>query len=252
MGKFFADKFTRLIIPAVTWYFICCLLSLNRPRIGGVVSFYWYLTALFVCLCIIYISIRLIKNIYLCAILSSIIVVFCPHSDFVNINFMFPFIWSGFFLRKQIDNKNMILFIVICIIIGLILSINWNFDRTVYRCPFRIISVNVNMIITYIYRFVIGFSFSVVIIYFIKRVEKTRNMIILSQFGRFSLVIYTASLAFIGLISRLFDYLNYHTNQYVLLDCLSFLLCVVIVIITILLSVQFRKIKYTRLFFLGE
>jgi len=252
MGRFVADKFSRLIIPAVTWYFICCLLTFNRPRIGGVVSLYWFLTALFVCLCIIYITIRLIKNICLCAILSSIIVICCPHSDFVNINFMFPFIWAGFFLRKQIDNKNMIFFIVICIIIGIILSIYWNPDRTVYRCPFRIISVNVNMIITYIYRFVIGFSFSAAIIYFIKRVEKTRGMIVLSQCGQFSLVIYTASLAFIGLISRLFDFFNYHTNQFVVLDCLSFLLCVMIVIITILLSAQFRKNKYARLFLLGE
>lgn len=250
--KFVVDKFLRLIVPAVVWYFICCLLSFNRPRIGGLISFYWYLTALFVCLCVIYVSIKLIHNIYLCAILSSILVVCCPYSDFVKINFMFPFIWTGFFLRKHIDDDVIKWFVLICMLIGLYLLLRWTPDKTIYRCPFKILSLNSEMLITYIYRFIIGFSFSVVIIYIIRRADKTRIVKSIAQYGQFSLVIYTSSLAIISLISEFLEYLNYHTNQYVLLDCLSFILCIIIVIITIFFSKQCRKNKYSRLCFLGE
>jgi fucose 4-O-acetylase-like acetyltransferase len=51
--KFIIAKFKRLMIPAMSWYIIYCLLTNNKPSFNEALLFYWYLTSLFICLCII-------------------------------------------------------------------------------------------------------------------------------------------------------------------------------------------------------
>ena len=74
----------------------------------------------------------------------------------------------------------------------------------------------------------------------------------LSKFGSYSLVIYTSSLACLGFVSRMLNYLQLHTNRYGLIDVLSLLLCLLIIYITIILADFCRKKTILRQLFLGE
>lgn len=91
-AEFVWGKFKRLMIPAIVWWGILYLVS--KPQ-SSPLSFYWYLTALFACMCIIYVFARLIKNDVLCMALSILFVLLCPKTDYCHINFMFPFLWGG-------------------------------------------------------------------------------------------------------------------------------------------------------------
>lgn len=250
--NYLSGKFKRLILPSITWYFIYCIISINMPTLGGIATFYWYLNALFVSLLILFMFVKLIKNDIICALVSSLFVIVCPFLDIAHINFMFPYIWSGVFLRKLFDNHNPKLFVIICAVIGIVLSFYWTPDHTVYRAPFKIFSADSRMVCMYVYRFVIGFTISSVIIYLIKTYENSRILKPLAKYGKYSLIIYTFSFVVNGLISRILNYFNIHTNEYVLLDFLSILLCIAIVIATVKLSNLCNKNKYTKLFLLGE
>lgn len=96
------SKAKRLLLPAIIWYAVLSIVS--HPS-TSVVSFYWYLTALFACLCIMMIFAKLIKNNKACILLSTAFVLLCPKMDYVNINFMFPFLWGGYFLEKYMNQS---------------------------------------------------------------------------------------------------------------------------------------------------
>ena len=171
-------KFKRLIIPAISWYIIYCILTVHTPVICEAIQLYWYLSALFICLCIISISSKIISNNFLCALLTTAVVMICPYTDFVNINFMFPYLWSGFYLRKVFESNTpgLINSIALCsLIIGILLSIIWTPNQSVYKCPLTILEINRTMIYIYIYRFTIGLSLSIFIIYVIKRCERVKK-----------------------------------------------------------------------------
>ena len=108
------------------------------------------------------------------------------------------------------------------------------------------------MMLTYIYRFVIGFSISAVIVYLVKYYESNKTLASLAPIGQHSLVIYTSSNFFNGVLSETLNYFGYHTNQYVLLDVLSILYSVIVVWLAILIVKICKKNKYSSLFFLGE
>jgi hypothetical protein len=101
------------------------------------------------------------------------------------------------------------------------------------------------------FRFIIGFTLSAVIIYLIFKTEKTW-ISHLSQFGSYSLVIYTSSLVLLAFFLRVFDYFNIHTNRYFIIDVLSLLLCTFIIFIAIKFADLCRKKKILQLLFLGE
>ena len=250
---FVKDKFFRLMVPALTWYFIYDLLSFHTPSMHDALTLYWYLTALFVCLCLINISVRLINNTLLCAILSSVFVICCPHSDFAKINFMFPFLWAGYFLRTMLDKhgKQWWLFLI-CLLISIMLAIFWQPKYSVYTTPFKILSVNLPMLVAYVYRFSIGLLISIVIIFIIKNLEKLKLLSYLAKLGQYSLVIYTASVV---LNSALLSFLNrydIHTSQFVLIDLLAIGVASVIVLVSVIFANWCRKNKYTSILFLGE
>lgn len=92
---YFVAKFKRFIIPGYVWSLIYCIFALQRPDVTHLIYFNWYVKALFVCLLIIIISIKFIKNDVASALVSSVVVLLCPLTNINNVNFMFPFIWGG-------------------------------------------------------------------------------------------------------------------------------------------------------------
>lgn len=254
-NNYIYSKFKRLIVPALSWYIIYCVVTIHRPDPLEAISFYWYLTALFICDGIIFVSSRIIKNNSLCAVISISFVLLCPHSDFVNINFMFPYLWAGYYFRKVLESSKPYLlnFIFTCsLLFGVLLSIRWTPDYTVYNCPFKILDLNYDMLLTYVYRFSIGFSLAVLVLSIIKKWERTSFAYSLAKYGQQSLIIYTYSFVFNGILSKMLNYFNLHTNAICLLDLLSLVLCLFIVVISVTIYKEADKWSFAKLFLLGN
>lgn len=245
------SKFKRLILPAISWYLTYCLATIHLPNANEIFTSYWYLKALFICLSIIILFAKLIKNDTACATISSLLIILCPFSDTIHINFMFPFIWAGYFFHKHFKQKINISLIIFCALCSIALSLSWTPKASVYLCPFDIIHANTDTIITFIYRFTIGLSFSVIIIFILKKYETTPFIKYLAKYGHYSLTIYTSSFVINGALTKILNTLELHTNQYILIDCLSVTLSLFIVITTILLSIQFEKNNYLKMIFMG-
>lgn len=241
------SKAKRLLLPAIIWYAVLSIVS--HPS-TSVVSFYWYLTALFACLCIMMIFAKLIKNNKACILLSTAFVLLCPKMDYVNINFMFPFLWGGVFLRKIYESKWAKLWFCVSLIIGGTLALFWNPEYTVYLCPLDVLHFNVRMLIVYLYRFTLGLALSSVVIYLVMRFEK--QMSVIAKYGNYSLVVYTGSFVLNALLSIALTKMDYHTNQILIIDFLSVIASLTIYSFIVLLANFFRKYKITRLLFLGE
>lgn len=247
---FIGAKFKRLMIPSITWYLVSSLFLLQLPGFG-ILTFYWYLNALFVCLCVIMLSTKVFKNNIVCCTTSIFVVLLSPYSDISNINFMMPFLWAGYGLRKILRTKFAIPIVIGCTLLGSVMCLYWNPAYTVYVCPFISLNLNYDMIMVYIYRFSIGFTISSVIIFLIM---KTENSIIgkLAPLGSYSLVIYTSSLALLGPISICLSIIDFNTNAYGLIDVLSLCLCLIIIFATIKFCDFCRKNRMLSFFFLGE
>lgn len=243
-------KFRRLLTPSFIWYFVLLILSFNFPDLS-IFSYYWYLNALFVCLCVIMICAKIFRSNLVCCIVSISIIMLIPYSDFSNINFMIPFLWAGYGLRKICFMKCASIVIFVCFVIGMCLWLLWNFKYSVYLSPFNSICLNCEMVKIMSYRFVLGFTLSAVIIYMIIWCEETW-ICRLSHYGSYTLVIYTSSLACLALVSRALDYLEIHTNMYFVIDIVSLCLCIILIALSIRFADFCRKNKMMKLLFLGE
>lgn len=244
------SKFKRLIVPSFVWYIILSLFSFCLPDLS-IFSYYWYLNALFVCLCVIMICSKIINNNLLCCLVSTTLLLLIPYSDFSHINFMIPFLWAGYGLRIICRKKYAQEFIILCSIVGLFLCTKWKYNYSVYSSPFNSWFLDLEMVKIMIYRFILGLTISSVIIYVIMKKENTW-ISKLSKYGSYSLIIYTFSLAFLGLVSRLLNFLCIHTNRYGVIDVLSLFLCLLIIVIAILFADICRKKKILSQLFLGE
>lgn len=256
---FLLNKFRRLIVPALAWFLLHAIISVNLPDslsdlmwlIKSIINYYWYLTALFVCLTIILFSAKVFKNNYSCILCSTLLVLVCPFSEIANINFMFPFIWAGYGLRKLFEKHKSLLFVILCSILGVILGMFWSPCYTVYISPLIPLHLTIPMICIYLYRFVIGFCISTAIIYIVKTYEKS-YIICFAKLGQYSLVIYTASITILHILSLVLNKFDYHLNQKIVLELVSLLICIIIIFLTIIFSNLCRKNKWTRELLLGE
>lgn len=250
LKEYIISKFKRLIIPSFVWYFVVLILSFNLPDLS-LFTYYWYLTALFVCLCVIMISCKIIKSNPICAIVTNLIVLLIPYSDYAHINFMMPFLWAGYGLRRIVCMKYAHHFIFLCSIIAVYLCSKWDSYYSVYTSPFNSININIEMVQIMSFRFIIGFTLSAVIIYSIMKFEKSW-ISKLSKYGYYSLVIYTSSLAILSFLARVFNCLHIHTNMYLFVDIVSFILCAIIVIVAIVFANFCKKKEILSCLFLGE
>ena len=243
-------KFRRLVIPSFIWYLVLLILSFELPDFS-VFTYYWYLNALFVCLCVIMICSKVFRSNLVCCFVSISVILLIPYSDFSHINFMIPFLWAGYGLRKICFMKCASIVIFVCFVIGLCLCFFWNYNYSVYSSPFNSICLDYEMVIIMSYRFILGFTLSAVIIYLIIRYENTW-ICRLSQYGSYTLVIYTSSLACLALVSRALNCLDMHTNLYFVIDIVSLCLCFILIALSIRFADFCRKNRMLRLLFLGE
>lgn len=248
--SFVVAKFKRLIIPSFVWLVV--RLILEQPSHGFILlnHTFWYLNALFICLCTIMIFAKLFKNNLLCCLFSIAFIMFLPYSHVSNVNFMFPFLWAGYGLRRIFSTKYMTPVVILCIIVGIVLSFMWSPEYTVYVSPFKSLYINKRMVFDCVYRFTIGLTLSTIIIYFIMQIENKISY--LAHLGTYSLVIYTASLTVFHSIGKLLRYMHIRTNEYLILDLVSLCVCLIIICVTIKFSNCCKKNKILRMLFLGE
>lgn len=257
---YFISKFKRLIIPSIVWYTLH-LIIINKQLIISSsaiywyfyawTNYFWYLNALFICLLIVYFFSLFIRNDLYCCIISTTLVLACPLSYIANINFMYPYIWAGYGVHKLFSNKNINSYITTYFILGLTMCLLWNHSFSVYETPLESLHINYFMIIAYIYRFSIGFCISAVIIFIVKRYENTflKNF---ASLGQYSLIIYTASIFLLDIISNSLNNLHLHINQVIILDLLSLCLCFIIIYFIIQFAKICRKNKWLKLLLMGE
>lgn len=250
---YISTKFKRLMVPALVWYVVFCVFTHSKPHsFAASLSYYWYLSALFACLCIIFFTCRLIKNNAVCAVVSIGLVLCCPYSDYSHINFMMPFLWAGYVSRKALHGKHATLLVIICCIAAIAVMPFWCKERTVYICPLNSAYITWQMAATYIYRFAIGYCISIPIIYLAMRFDKSRLVANLSKWGGYTLVVYTMSFVINGDIGKALHHLGFHVSQYGIIDLLAIVLALAIIFISIKFANICRKNKYSSLLFLGE
>ena len=240
---FVKDKFIHLIVPALSWTAIYCLITLKTKGPLTFLTFYWYLFSLFVSFIVIMAFCKVCKNNKLVILLSTLVVIFLPYSDVANLNFMFPFLWVGYLLRTKPINRQSMVFMSSVIVTACLLP-RWGWDYTVYLSRFNSIHLSADMVVKYIVRFVLGVSFSYILIWLSKRFETSRAVSILSQYGQYTLLTYLASIFLFGVIRK---YLPMSIGQPVLLEFLSFLLCVVTYSLCVILQNKLSKHRLTRL-----
>ncbi|MBQ6941814.1 MAG: acyltransferase [Akkermansia sp.] len=248
---FFKKKFYRLIVPMLCWYGIFCAIAGKVPGLA-VITFYWYLSALFVCLMIIALFAKIIRNNLAVILISMIVVLLCPYSDCDKVNFMFPFIWAGYGLRRVVESRHAMKFTVCCCIASVVMGVFWNHTYTVYCAPFDLFNMDAERFMVCLYRFAIGCSMSMVIIYLAKRFEQHEVMQRMASLGRYSLPIYTCSSVLNYLLGKFLANFLWQTNEYVLLDIMSIIACCGIIAVTIWLCNLSKKNRKISLLIMGE
>lgn len=158
---------------------------------------------------------------------------------------------GGVILRKLYNNNKLARAVLIMLMmISVVLSCFWSYEKTVYRAPLDVLHITLPMVLTYVYRFAIGFSISAIVIYIAKRYEDRFSF--LSRYGQYSLVVYTASFVFLGAVARLLNAIDFHINTYLLIDVVSICLTFIIYYLTVLITDLFRRNRVLSFLFIGE
>lgn len=245
---FIKNKFTHLMIPAIIWTALYCILTTTTKGVLGFFTFYWYLFSYFVSFLIILLFCKLFSQNKMVIYFSILTVIFIPYSDIANLNFMFPFLWVGYLLKVNPPKRATPLFIISLIITIGLLSI-WNWDYTVYLSRFNSAYMTIDMIAKYAIRFLMGISASYIIIWLAQRFENSKFIQKFSQYGQYTLITYLASLVLFGVITK---YIYIGVEQPFLLELYSFVLCMATYTFCIYLQNKISKNKYARLLFLGN
>ena len=247
---FVGSKFRRLIIPSFVWFCILICLTFNKPDLT-IFTYYWYLDALFVCLCVIMICAKLFESDIVCCLISTGTILIIPYSDVAHINFMMPFLWVGYGMKNIRFVFNRPMFLVACSILGMGLLFMWNPSYSVYLAPFNFYFISQDSALIMMYRLVLGCVLSFVII---SCAIKYENLWVckVSQLGNYSLVFYTASLASLCILSNVLDSFHVHCNRFLLIDVLSLVLCLFILYVTVQFAEFCRKHRMLSALFLGE
>lgn len=236
--EFLYSKVLRLLVPMTVWYFL--FMMVLYPKRLGYWDAYWYLSAMFTCLVTIKVLIQVISSTYMISLISIIILFIMPFPVFERSCYMIPFLWVGYALRfliNRIDHKVLLLLVVLY---G-ILYYFWDVRYSIYICPFRILDINVNSVISMIYRFAIGSVGGVAFIALIKiMVESQRLKWIrtFAKYGQYTLVFYTMSFV----LNAILTYLMWHIGVYITTSgLLDFISCIISLIMMVIMY-YFQKI----------
>lgn len=248
------EKSQRLLVPAICWYILFCATSMHLPSPLLCITFYWYLTALFICYIIIWLSAKCCKRLWASATVAIVFVLLCPGMDFVNINFMMPFLWFGVWMKHcdVLNRKYSNILFAVSVVTGVFLYLIWNENFTVYKAPFVVTAINTEMCIRYLVRFAIGASVSFAVMWIGKRFQNNRFVAKMAQLGRYTLLAYTFSFVLNNLMSYFLRKTGLNICEPVMLEAVSMLWAVTIYFLTVVLYNILQRYRITKVLLLGE
>lgn len=249
--EFIKQKFQRLMIPAICWYLIYALFTFECPQPYQAVTFYWYLTCLFVCQIIIYLSVKWLDTKVAC-LLSIVLVLLCPGSHLVKINFMLPFLWAGYYLKTLLSSRYSKVIFWVSLLSAVGLYFIWDEHFSVYLSPWKILQLNKLMVLHYVVRFILGFCVSYVIIYISRQYDSHKVISFFSKYGQCTLVAYTFSIIIYAVLNKACSYYGLLTNAPIILDVVSFLTTIIVYWICAKLYLVLKMNRITNLLLLGE
>lgn len=170
-------RFMCLIMPGFIWSVIIgCVLYLlvtfahfNNPIedqtfLLRVFKQFWFLSCLFFCYLTGIGAVKLFRNEIVAFFVSTLLLMLFCVEEHLHINFLYPFLWVGYFLRKKnIVRRASWTTTLALLVLYVFLLILWSSQLTVYALPIKVFSVyengllfeTENVLIT-IYRFFLG------------------------------------------------------------------------------------------------
>ena len=262
-------KFVQLMIPAISaWVLMYLFVTLTKynpyPEIVdlswmGFMNALWFLKSVFFCYLIGWVFIKAFKNVWLSAILSSVIALFTPLCNIDSVNFMLPMFWMGHLLHQHqawIDKHRKTLFVSSLVAFIAMLPF-WSGRLTVYMVPIQFFDWSTlafdwnNLGIT-LYRMAIGMAgsmfFFLLAPWIYNRISDWRITPTLNQLGKCTLGLYWTQTFLLEC--------TWHSIGLYVNTPMTFLVGPIIAIVEMVVCYQaillIRKSKYTRLLFLGE
>jgi hypothetical protein len=262
-------KFIQLMIPAISaWVLMYLFVTLTKynpyPEIVdlswmGFMNALWFLKSVFFCYLIGWVFIKAFKNVWLSAILSSVIALFTPLCNVDSINFMLPMFWMGHLLHQHqewIDKHRKILFVSSLVTFIAMLPF-WSGRLTVYMVPIQFFDWSTlafdwnNLGIT-LYRMAICMAgsmfFFLLAPWVYDRIADWRITPTLNQLGKCTLGLYWTQTFLLEC--------TWHSIGLYVNTPATFIVGPIIAIVEMVVCYQaillIRKSKYTRLLFLGE
>jgi len=268
-GSFIKKKTIQLLLPSLCWYLILCLLNsalysiINKELtlkydLHGLLNSFWFLKSLFFCYIITYLSIKLFRNELAACIISCIAVCVIPFATYAAINFLLPFFWIGFYLKKYIawiDGKGNLLW-KISFVAFMLLFVFWNSKYTIYKSPIEILSYNpvsfsVGSFLIMLYRLFIGAVGSLLAIFSLRylyhRFENNKITDKLCEMGKHTLGIYLIQ----TVIFEVFFFALSLSFDSLIVNLVSPFLSVLILLICSMLANMIMKGRYSKLLLLG-
>ena len=268
-SELFKKKFVQLMIPAISaWVLMYLFVTLTKynpyPEIVdlswmGFMNALWFLKSVFFCYLIGWVFIKAFKNVWLSAILSSVIALFTPLCNIDSVNFMLPMFWMGHLLHQHqawIDKHRKTLFASSLVAFIAMLPF-WSGRLTVYMVPIQFFDWSTfafdwnNLGIT-LYRMAIGMVgsmfFFLLAPWVYDRISDWRITPTLNQLGKCTLGLYWTQTFLLEC--------TWHSIGLYVNTPMTFLVGPIIAIVEMVVCYQaillIRKSKYTRLLFLGE
>ena len=269
LTEMIGKKFVQLMIPAISaWVLMYLFVTLTKynpyPEIVdlswmGFMNALWFLKSVFFCYLIGWVFIKVFKNVWLSAILSSVIALFTPLCNIDSINFMLPMFWMGHLLHQHqawIDKHRKTLFVSSLVaFIGMLPF--WSGRLTVYMVPIQFFDWSTfafdgtNLGIT-LYRMAIGMAgsmfFFLLAPWVYDRIANWRITPTLNLLGKCTLGLYWTQTFLLEC--------TWHSIGLYVNTPTTFIVAPIIATIEMIVCYQaillIRKSKYTRLLFLGE
>ena len=121
---FLKKKGRQILLPLFSWLFLIAVVeSLIKGGVSGIINGFisqlWFLKTLFVCYVTLYLCKKLPVNDVILCFLSVGGAFLIPKCSFLQYNWMLPFFWGGYFLRKYdgwiFEHANILLPIVLLV-----------------------------------------------------------------------------------------------------------------------------------------
>lgn len=245
------NKFHRLVIPAVMWYFLYSFLTLHLPQLKSVFTFYWFLSSMFLSYILILFICKISLNKYF-LIIAIIIVAALPFSFILNVNFMLPMIVCGGGLHYYlIKYQSSSLFLVIMGILSLIVLYAWDVKYSVYITPFDSLKFSLTMLVAFCMRLLTGGIVSTFLILLFMRIQTLQPIKKLASYGKYTLVMYTVSFIINGIMRRFLNIFDFSISQPVVLDLISFIWTICVCLLSIRCAIVMKKYALAKKYLLG-